>query len=301
MKVTISKLFIFSLLAMTIKSAHSAAALPTGEKIIHGENAPENTFQFKLEGLDGAPMPDDSDGQVKQVEIQGAGPVEFGKISYSEEGVWAYSISEIAGSDAEFTYDDTIYTLIVEVRQQDVTLVSSMTITKEHDADTAFEKAIFENNFVPAPTPSPTNPSIPAVPSTPNPYVYRFSFTKKWLGGVEDSIDWTLYYPNGSERHKWFNKEIISEDEWYYEGWFSSEMDYYLIENVPEGYKVRYENVGAHAGVTNRCYNGGTIINYKVPKTGDTANPILWAGCALLGVGAICGAVGLRRRKKTKR
>ena len=37
MKVTISKLFIFSLLAMTIKSAHSAAALPTGEKIIHGE------------------------------------------------------------------------------------------------------------------------------------------------------------------------------------------------------------------------------------------------------------------------
>lgn len=37
MKVTISKLFIFSLLAMAIKSAHSAAALPTGEKIIHGE------------------------------------------------------------------------------------------------------------------------------------------------------------------------------------------------------------------------------------------------------------------------
>lgn len=32
MKVTISKLFIFSLLAMAIKSAHSAAALPTGEK-----------------------------------------------------------------------------------------------------------------------------------------------------------------------------------------------------------------------------------------------------------------------------
>ncbi|MBQ8022860.1 MAG: filamentous hemagglutinin N-terminal domain-containing protein [Succinivibrio sp.] len=37
MKVTISKLFIFSLLAMAIKSAHSAAALPTGEKIIHGD------------------------------------------------------------------------------------------------------------------------------------------------------------------------------------------------------------------------------------------------------------------------
>lgn len=37
MKITLSKLFIFTILTVTIKSAHSAAALPTGEKIIHGE------------------------------------------------------------------------------------------------------------------------------------------------------------------------------------------------------------------------------------------------------------------------
>lgn len=37
MKVTLSKLFILTILTMAVKSAHSAAALPTGEKIIHGE------------------------------------------------------------------------------------------------------------------------------------------------------------------------------------------------------------------------------------------------------------------------
>ena len=37
MKITLSKLFIFTILTMAVKSAHSAAALPTGEKIIHGE------------------------------------------------------------------------------------------------------------------------------------------------------------------------------------------------------------------------------------------------------------------------
>lgn len=37
MKITLSKLFIFTILTVAVKSAYSAAALPTGEKIIHGE------------------------------------------------------------------------------------------------------------------------------------------------------------------------------------------------------------------------------------------------------------------------
>ena len=31
-----------------------------------------------------------------------------------------------------------------------------------------------------------------------------------------------------------------------------------------------YENVGEYSGVTDRCYNGGTIVNYKVPETKDS-------------------------------
>ena len=137
-------------------------------------------------------------------------------------------------------------------------------------------------------------------PPTPVPYPYCFTFTKLWQGGHEDSIDWILYRQDGSVLHKKFNKRYISENEWYYEAWFPEPVDdCYIIETIPDGYKVRYENVGAHAGETDRCYNGGTIINYKVPKTGDDNNLWLWLGCVLLGVSAVCGTLIFSRKKNT--
>ncbi|MBQ9196310.1 MAG: Cna B-type domain-containing protein, partial [Clostridia bacterium] len=134
----------------------------------------------------------------------------------------------------------------------------------------------------------------------PEPYYFKFSFTKLWQGDHEDSIDWVMYHPDGTVAHKKFNKKVVSESEWHYEAWFASSEDYYIIENVPEGYKVRYENVGAHAGETDRCYNGGTIINYKVPKTGDPADLKLWLSYVLLGLGAVCSVWAYSKRKQTK-
>ncbi len=53
--------------------------------------------------------------------------------------------------------------------------------------------------------------------------------------------------------------------------------------------------------MTDRCYNGGTIINYKVPKTGDSAEPVLWIGCTVLGLGMLAAAFVGRRRKYGER
>ena len=129
-------------------------------------------------------------------------------------------------------------------------------------------------------------------------YTYAFTFTKKWEGSVGDSIDWTLYNPDGSQAHKKFNKKVVSDTEWTYEAWFQTGTDYYLIETPPAGYLVRYENVGAHAAETDRCYNGGTIINYKLPKTGDAGNLWLWLAMVAAGLGISCGAVIYGRKKK---
>ena len=107
--------------------------------------------------------------------------------------------------------------------------------------------------------------------------------SKLWQGDTEKSIEFTLYSSDGTVRHKKFNKKVISETEWRYEAWFETETDYYVIEEVPEGYKVRYENVGVHEGVTDRCYSGSTIINYKLPKTGDSENPVLWLTLVMVG------------------
>ena len=132
-------------------------------------------------------------------------------------------------------------------------------------------------------------------------YDFKFAFTKKWQGDHEDSIDWVLYNPDGTVAHKKFNKKIVSETEWHYKAWFATGADYYIIETVPAGYKMRYENVGAHAGETDRCYNGGTIINYKVPKTGDSANLALWLLCLAAGIALLGGSVISTKRKKTQR
>ena len=71
-----------------------------------------------------------------------------------------------------------------------------------------------------------------------------------------------------------------------------------MIEEPVEGYKTRYENVGVYAGITDRCCDGGTIVNYKVPKTGDDANPFLWVGCVLAGLTIISVSAYAGKRKK---
>ena len=119
----------------------------------------------------------------------------------------------------------------------------------------------FTNEPVSTPTPVPT--------ATPVPYNQTFTFTRQWQGDHEGSLDWATYSEDGSRRHKLFNKTIVSETEWRYEAWFPAGEDIAnscIPEIVPDGCTVRYVNVGIHADATDRCYNGGTVINYKVPK-----------------------------------
>ncbi|MGI6687281.1 MAG: Ig-like domain-containing protein [Christensenellales bacterium] len=128
-----------------------------------------------------------------------------------------------------------------------------------------------------------------------------FTFTKRWQGGTGKSIDWTLYDEMDRVAHKLFNKKVVSSTEWRYNAWFDRPVSRYVVEKPVSGYKTRYENVGVYAGITDRCCDGGAIINYKIPKTGDEANLALWAGLALLGVAGISAVlVTGRRRKKGK-
>ena len=198
-----------------------------------------------------------------------------------------YTIRLIEKDTQTIKYDHTEYTVLITLfYKEDGQIGYIYTVS---DGSTTFKTDRFEfRNKMIEPTP------------TPEPYPYCFTFTKLWQGSHEDSIDWILYRADGSVLHKKFNKRSISENEWYYEAWFSEPVDdCYLIETIPDGYKVRYENVGAHAGETDRCYNGGTIINYKVPKTGDDNHLWLWLGCVLLGVSAVCGTLIFSRKKNT--
>ena len=131
-----------------------------------------------------------------------------------------------------------------------------------------------------------------AVPSS------SFSFKKVWEGGSEKSIDFTLYKLGDTVYHHGFDKREISKTEWQYNAWFNEPVACYVIEEPVKGYRTRYENVGVYAGITDRCCDGGTIVNYRVPQTGDEAPLMLWVGCAAAGLALMALAVFAGKRKK---
>ncbi|MBR3016200.1 MAG: LPXTG cell wall anchor domain-containing protein [Clostridia bacterium] len=125
-----------------------------------------------------------------------------------------------------------------------------------------------------------------------------FTFKTMWEGGCEKSIDFTLYKIDGSVYHHGFDKKVVSNREWRYNAWFSSPAACYVIEEPIPGYITKYVNVGVYAGITDRCYDGGTIINKKIPKTGDETPLLLWAGMLLVGAAGLTVALTIRKRKK---
>ena len=117
---------------------------------------------------------------------------------------------------------------------------------------------------------------------------------------MEKNITFTFYNADGTVHKHRFNRKVKSDTEWLYEAWTYTAGDYYVIEDPIPGYETRYENVGAHEGETDRCYNGGTIINYKIPKTGDDTNLALWVIFVLGGVAILGGVIIVRRRRTEK-
>ena len=267
---------------------------PPVEKKITGDGAPEETFTFVLTAQEGAPLPEGSAENAKTVEVQGAGSVEFGEITYTAPGVYIYTLEEVPGKAEGYAYDTTEWTLTVAVTvDKDKGLAAETKMTAE-GRDTA-ETAVFENVFA-TPTAKPT----PAPTATVKPNEFYFSFTKEWRGEVAEDVTFTLYNANGTVKHHRLNRTKISDSKWRYEAWLSAAGDYYAVEDKVPGYTTVYQNIGEHADETDRVYNGGTVINSKVPKTGDGFSPTLWWGLALVSL-AVIGGLAAADNKRSKK
>jgi pilin isopeptide linkage protein len=84
-------------------------------KIVSGIPANTTTFSFCLTGLNDAPMPAGSVNGVKTVTITGPGSTYFGEITYEKVGNYYYTISELVGASGDYSYDTSVYDLIVQV------------------------------------------------------------------------------------------------------------------------------------------------------------------------------------------
>lgn len=120
---------------------------PIIEKVVEGANAPQTEFKFLLQGEKGAPMPLNSEGNIKTIVITGSGEAEIGTFSFAEPGVYIYTLSELNTGAEGWTYDNsTVYTLTFTVTLEDGALHASYTLTK---AGEAADKARFVNRYAP--------------------------------------------------------------------------------------------------------------------------------------------------------
>ncbi|AMC93932.1 hypothetical protein AOC36_08015 [Erysipelothrix larvae] len=131
-------------------------------KIIKSDgNAPDETFAFKLTGMNNAPVQDTS-----TVLINGEGSASFGEITFTKVGTYTYVIREIVDRTSEYEYDMDPVTVQVSVSEQRLKLVvDQVTYTKAGqivDSITftnTYEKRIDEE-------PKPVKPSKPDLPET---------------------------------------------------------------------------------------------------------------------------------------
>lgn len=131
----------------------------------------------------------------------------------------------------------------------------------------------------------------------------RFTFKKVWMGGREDEINFKVYYPDGKAYDGKVNKDKVTGKktrEWTFD-LGELPVGCYVVEEPVAGYTSRCMNVGEHAADRDRCYNGGTIMNMKVPKTGDTANFALWIGMLAVGLAGIATILVIGKRGKARK
>ena len=139
-----------------------SVVIPPVKKIVSGSPKDAVTFHFRLTGLANAPMPEGSSNGQKHISVTGAGEGDFGQIKYNRVGTYHYTISEINGDMAGWTYDKTIYNLTVTVTQDNGRLVAEKAMTKA-DGSLAAGKAEFTNKYEKPPAP----PKPPAEPTKP--------------------------------------------------------------------------------------------------------------------------------------
>jgi pilin isopeptide linkage protein len=113
-----------------LPSDPGAMADPPVVKTVSGSPAKASTFTFRLTaGNLTNPMPAGSANGVKTLQITGSGRGEFGTWSYTAEGTYYYTVSEVNDGANGYTYDTTVYTITDAVKAVDGKLVVTRVVT----------------------------------------------------------------------------------------------------------------------------------------------------------------------------
>ena len=147
---------------------------PPVVKTVTGNPSTESTFTFQLLAKDlSNPMPEGSTNGVKTVTISGSGQAVFGTWSYSAEGTYYYTVSEVNSGVRNYVYDGSVYTITDSVSASDGRLVVTRVIANSSNKQVT--SYTFINRYTtggggggstpPTPTPPPIKP--PTEPAKP--------------------------------------------------------------------------------------------------------------------------------------
>ena len=124
----------------------------------------------------------------------------------------------------------------------------------------------------------------------------EISFRVIWNGLKENEQPpeiMLVLYRNGKVYDK---RPRLDKYGWYHYYGLPESGDYCVYEEYVPGFSTSYSNTGIYADITDRAMDGGSIINTRVPKTGDTQPLGLWLLGIVLSAGLLTGIVSGRKR-----
>jgi pilin isopeptide linkage protein len=105
------------------------------------------------------PMPGGQTGGMYDITITGPGQGQFPVITYDRLGIYTYTVTQLAGSNADCTYDRRTYKLTVSVINAENGGLGVEVALREQGKDQKTDTALFHNAYrvIPVPTTPPGN------------------------------------------------------------------------------------------------------------------------------------------------
>lgn len=165
---------LLTMTALAFAAENPGVSIPVTVSLSGTLPKPAETFTIRLKADDlSYPMPDGSVDGVYTMTITGGTTKNLPTITYDRVGVYTYTIYQVAGSNTNCTYDDTVYVLTVYITNAEdgsgleATVVLHLASQSEKLTDAEFRnryKTIVP--YEPPKTPNP-EPNVPTVSTSP--------------------------------------------------------------------------------------------------------------------------------------
>ena len=137
-------------------------------KKVNNEWPEGESFTFTIDGENDAPMPAQTTVTLNKPTSGNETTGSFGDITFTEAGTYVYTISETSGEDKNISYDQSQYTVTVQVDADQSTgelEIGGVTYTKDGES---VNNITFTNTYT-APDEPTTDPDEPTDPDNPDP------------------------------------------------------------------------------------------------------------------------------------